>query len=301
MRDGMGQRPVGLIGLGLLGKAIAGRLLRGGYAVAGCDPNPDARAAAAEMGVAVAAGHGAVAASCGVILLSLPNSEIRRELLWGAGGLAAALSEGTLLLDTTTGRPEDTVSDWEKLGDRQVDLVDVCVLASSRQTEAGEAILLVGDAESRAAGYAPLLATFSKQQFYLGKPGDGSRMKLVANQVLGLNRLVLAEALGLAEKCGLDLEKTLEVLQSGPAASQVMVTKGSRMIAGDFAPDARLAQHAKDVGLILAMGEACRAELPVSKLHQEVLARLIDQGHGGDDNAAVAKAFRDYGRGAGGA
>jgi len=278
--------------MGLLGKAIAERLLASGHTVCGCDVDDSACAAAAALGVHVADDHHAVAASCGVIFLSLPTSEIRRELLWGAGDLAASLSEGALLLDTTTGRPEDTEADAARLAALQVDLVDVCVLASSRQTAAGEAVVLVGDSEARASGYAPLLAAFSRQQFCLGKPGDGCRMKLVANQVLGLNRLVLAEALGLAERCGLDPAKTLAILQSGPAASQVMFTKGPRMLAGDFAPEARLAQHAKDVGLILEMGEACGAPLPVSALHRDVLSRLIEAGHGGEDNSAVIRAFR---------
>lgn len=292
MHEESEQRPVGLIGLGLLGKAIVGRFLSAGMAVTGCDVAQSARDEAHALGVTVVEDHHAVAASCGVIVLSLPTSEIRQELLWGGGGLAKSLPEGALLLDTTTGRPEDTEADWARLNALQIDFVDVCVLASSALVARGEAVLLVGDAESRAGGYAPLLKTFGKQIFYLGKAGDGSRMKLVANQVLGLNRLVLAEALGLAERCGLDLEKTLDVLKSGPASSQVMFTKGGRMIAGDFTPEARLAQHAKDVGLILEMGEHCGAKLPVSTLHREVLNQLIDSGHGAEDNSAVVRAFK---------
>lgn len=292
MSDGMEQRPAGLIGLGLLGKAIAGRLLSAGFKVAGFDVAESAREEARAMGVEVVDDHHAVAAVCDVIFLSLPTSEIRRELLWGAGRLADSLNESALLLDTTTGRPEDTEADWARLNAMQVDFVDVCVLASSALVSRGEAVLLVGDAESRAGGYAPLLKTFGNKIFYLGKAGDGSRMKLVANQVLGLNRLVLAEALGLAERCGLDLEKTLDVLKSGPASSQVMFTKGARMIAGDFIPEARLAQHAKDVGLILEMGERSGAKLPLSALHRDVLTQLIDSGHGAEDNSAVVRAFK---------
>lgn len=292
MHSGNEQRPAGLIGLGLLGKAIAGRLLGAGIRVTGFDVSESAREEARKMGVVIADDHHAVATAGDVIFLSLPASEIRQELLWGSGQLAGSLNEGSLLLDTTTGRPEDTEADWARLNAMQVDFVDVCVLASSAQVSRGEAVLLVGDSESRAGGYAPLLEAFARQVFYLGKAGDGSRMKLVANQVLGLNRLVLAEALGLAERCGLDLGKTLEVLQSGPAASQVMFTKGARMIAGDFVPEARLAQHAKDVGLILEMGESCGARLPVSALHQQVLEQLIDAGLGGLDNSAVVTAFR---------
>lgn len=292
MADGGTRSPVGIVGLGLLGKALAGRLLAAGYPVCGCDVSEEACAAAAGLDVTVYPDHHALAAACDVILLSLPNSECRQALLWGDGGFAGSLSEGALLLDTTTGRPEDTESDAQRLAERQVDLVDVCVLASSQQVAARNAVLLVGDTESHAAGYAPLLATFAHATFYLGKAGDGCRMKLVANQVVGLHRMVLAEALCLAERSGLDPARTLEVLKSGLASSAVMETKGQKMLDREFTPVARLAQHAKDVDLILEMGRSCGAILPVSELHQALLSRLIADGHGGEDNAAVIRAFR---------
>jgi len=295
MADPESCRPVGIVGLGLLGKALAGRLLAGGHAVCGSDINAEARAAAAAIGVRVLDDHHAVAGACDVLFLSLPNSDIRQGLLWGEGRLAGSLSEGTLLLDTTTGRPEDAVADAQRLAPLQVDFVDVCVLASSQQVSERNATLLVGDSESRAAGYATLLDTFAHSVFYLGETGNGCRMKLVANQAVGLHRMVLAEALALAERCGLDPGKTLEVLRSGLASSAVMETKGQKMLDCDFTPVARLAQHAKDVDLILEMGKSCGAHLPLSELHHDVLARLIAQGHGEEDNSVVVQAFRGRG------
>lgn len=297
MSEGAIQQPVGVIGLGLLGQALAERLLEADFPVFGYDTSAEARSKATEAGVTVVADHHGVAVACDVVFLSLPTSEVRQELLWGKGRLAGSLSEGAMLLDTTTGRPEDTEADNLRLAALQVDLVDVCVLASSGQVAAGhgDVVLLVGDREDHAAGYAPLLAALARKIFYLGKAGDGNRMKLVANQVVGLHRMVLAEALGLAERCGLDPATTLAVLRSGLAASAVMDTKGQKMLDGDFAPVARLAQHAKDVDLILEMGKACGASLPVSELHHAVLSRLIDQGHGDQDNSVVVKAFRGSG------
>lgn len=294
MSDESAQRPVGLIGLGLLGQALAGRLLAAGYPVMGCDISTDACSRAAAAGVTVLDDHHAVADACDVILLSLPTSEVRQELLWGDGRLAGSLSEGALLLDTTTGRPEDTEADQQRLAALQVDLVDVCVLASSRQVATGHAdvVLLVGDREDHATAYAPLLHALAPTAFYLGKAGDGNRMKLVANQVVGLHRMVLAEALGLAERCGLDPATTLAVLRSGLAASAVMDTKGQKMLDSDYSPVARLAQHAKDVDLILEMGKACGASLPVSELHHAMLSHLIELGHGEKDNSVVIEAFR---------
>lgn len=116
-------------------------------------------------------------------------------------------------------------------------------------------------------------------------------MKLAVNLVLGLHRAVLAEGLAFAEACGLDPRQTLEILKSGPAASRVMDVKGEKMLTGDFALEARLSQHLKDVRLILDAGRAARSPLPLSTLHAELLQALVERGCGDLDNSAIRKAF----------
>src|SRR5205823_5192567 len=91
---------------------------------------------------------------------------------------------------------------------------------------------------------------------------------------------------------GLDLRFALDVFRSGPAYSRVMDTKGEKMIAGDFRPQARLSQHLKDIRLMLAEGERCVAALPFTILHKRILQKLEDAGFGGEDNSAVIRAFR---------
>src|SRR5262245_46949738 len=116
-------------------------------------------------------------------------------------------------------------------------------------------------------------------------------MKLVLNLALGLNRAVLAEALGFAMSQGLDGWRALEILKEGPAYSRAMDTKGEKMLRGDFQPEARLSQHLKDVGLILETGARCGARLPLSALHREILEAVERDGFGGEDNSAVMRAF----------
>lgn len=116
-------------------------------------------------------------------------------------------------------------------------------------------------------------------------------MKLVVNLVLGLNRAVLAEGLAFAKAQGLDPAFTLEVLRSGAAYSRAMDTKGDKMVREDFTPQARLAQHLKDVRLILAAGHECRAKLPLSGVHEQLLNALAAAGCGDLDNSAIIRAF----------
>jgi 3-hydroxyisobutyrate dehydrogenase-like beta-hydroxyacid dehydrogenase len=137
----------------------------------------------------------------------------------------------------------------------------------------------------------PLFRLFAKEWHHVGPAGSGARTKLVVNLVLGLNRAVLAEGLAFARRCGLDPAAVLNVLRSGGAYSRVMDTKGQRMLDGNFTPDARLAQHWKDVRLILAEARRAGATTPLSELHERLLAELVAQGNGELDNSSVIRAF----------
>lgn len=283
---------VGLIGLGLMGRAMAARLVPAGYRVFGYDLKPEARALAMPLRVEVQADAQAVAEKTRCIILSLMTSDDRRALLWGGQSMAAALRPGAVLIDTTTGRPEDTAADSDRLAGAQVRLVDVCLSGSSQVMEEGRSIALVGDAAPDAA-YDGVLKAISKVQYFFGAPGQGNRAKLVVNLVFGLNRLVLAEALGLAARAGFDLATVLEILKAGETYSVVMDTKGPKMISGKYEPVvARLAQHAKDVHLILDYARQVSALVPVTETHARIIDELVAQGFGNLDNAAIFKAYQ---------
>ncbi|MCP4644642.1 MAG: NAD(P)-dependent oxidoreductase [bacterium] len=289
---------IGLVGLGLVGKAVAGRLTAAGHDVIGCDTVESARDAARGMGVHVVDSPSRVMAECGTVLLSLPDSAAVTQVLWGPGGLAETVRPNVTVVDTTTTRPSETVEHGRRLGEKGVRFVDAALVGSSREIEAGEAVALVGDTEE-AADYAPLLRLFSKRVVFFGQCGQGHRAKLVVNLVLGLNRLVLAEGLSLAEASGLDARHVLDMLKGSAAYSRVMDVKGDRMLTGDFEPAARLAQHAKDVGLILELAGESGAAVPASELHASILQHAIDAGWGALDNSAVINVYREDGEGDG--
>ena len=283
---------IGIVGLGLVGRAIARRLLAAGYPVCGYDIDETACATARETGVDVLPDAQAVARQAKTILLSLLTSENRRELMWGKQAMADALQPGALILDAITGRPEDIEEDAQRLAKDGVKLVDVCLSGSSHVIGDGRALALVGDKEEN-ADYANLLEVFSKAQYYFGAPGQGNRVKLIVNLVFGLNRLVLAEALGLAEHAGFRLGDILEVLRAGETYSTVMDTKGPKMVSGIYEPPiARLAQHAKDVHLILEFAREVGATTPMSEAHANLIDALVRDGWGDFDNAAIFEAYR---------
>jgi 2-hydroxy-3-oxopropionate reductase len=282
---------VGVIGLGLMGRAIAARLIQAAFAVIGYDLEEKARTDAASLGVNVQVDARSVAIKARVIILSLFSSDNRRALLWGAQSLADALEPGTVILDTTTGRPEDIEEDSRRLATAGIKLVDVCLSGSSQVMAEGRAIALVGDRKEN-ADYRDVIEALSKAQYYFQTPGQGNRVKLIVNLVFGLNRLVLAEALGLAERAGFDLNTILDILKSGETYSVAMDTKGPKMIAGVYEPAvARLGQHAKDVHLILDYARQLGAGVPVTETHAQVIDELVREGFGDLDNAAIFKAY----------
>jgi len=283
---------IGLVGMGLVGKALIQRLQAAGYGVVGYDVDAQAQQAAAAAGVTVTDTAAQVARHAAVILLSLPDSDVVNEVLWGTDGIAASLQPAATILDTTTGRPQDARDNARKLADRGVRFVDVTLSGSSDMIARGQATALVGDAEQRAC-YRPVIEAFAARLFFLGQPGAGCLAKLVVNLVMGLNRVALAEGLALAHKAGLDPAHTLQVLKESAAYSRVMDIKGQRMIEGDFQPAGRLAQHAKDVRLIIELAEEVGASVPLSQAHARILARAIQAGCGDLDNSAVIKVYQE--------
>jgi 3-hydroxyisobutyrate dehydrogenase-like beta-hydroxyacid dehydrogenase len=284
----MNREQLGVVGLGLLGTALAERFLRAGHAVVGFDVDPARGRTLAELGGNLAASAREVARNCERLVLSLPDSVVVERVL---EEMTTDLRAGHFIVDVTTGDPERTAALGAALALRGVRYLDATVAGSSEQARLGEVLVLVGGERADSEACADLFACYAKQWFHLGPWGGGARMKLVVNLVLGLQRAVLAEGLAFARAFGLDLDETLRVLQAGPTAARVMDVKGRKMIDRDFRPQARLSQHLKDVRLILAAAQRLGVKVPLSALHQELLDGLEKAGHGAEDNSAIVRVY----------
>jgi 3-hydroxyisobutyrate dehydrogenase-like beta-hydroxyacid dehydrogenase len=284
----MHNPPIGLIGVGLLGSALAERILAAGMALVGHDRDPAAGERLQQLGGEAAETAGRVASRCQTLVLCLPDSHVVRSVIESLGD---SLTAGALVIDATTGDPDETAALAQRLAGRRVGYVDATIAGSSDQTRRGEAVILSGGEAGDIARARPVLSAWSSKQFHVGPPGGGARMKLVVNLVLGLNRAVLAEGLSLARACGLDPAAALQVLKATPAYSAAMDTKGPKMISGDFTPVARLAQHLKDVRLIRDLARRVGASTPLSDVHQELLMRGVELGLGDADNSAIIRVF----------
>ena len=269
-----------------MGSALADRLVGAGQRVIGWDIEDERRGALRERGGEVAHDAEEVFSGCSRVLLSLPSHREVGDVVRAAG---TTLSRGLTIIDTTTGDPASTEALARTMDEQGIVYLDATISGSSAQVRAGTATLMVGgDAESFAA-CSDIFALIGSQVFHTGSTGTGAKMKLVTNLVLGLNRAALAEGLAFAESIGLDPTLSLAVMRGSLAYSRIMDTKGERMVRGDFAPDARLSQHLKDVHLIVDTGRDAGLPMPLSAAHRAVLEEAEAAGYGELDNSAIIK------------
>lgn len=281
----MDTRNVGVIGLGLMGTALTERLLDAGYTVWVYNRTRQKAAPLEARGARWADNPLTV---CDRVVISLYTTDTVEEVL---GRLSDGLRSGQILIDTTTGEPEQMAALAARLAARGVQYLDAPISGSSEQTRRGEAIAIVGGPVEAFEACRDLFDCCVQKAIYAGPSGSGAKMKLVSNLVLGLNRAALAEGLVFARSIGIDPEAALEVLMNSMAYSRIMETKGPKMVKGDFRTEARLSQHLKDIRLILAAAASAGQELPLTEAHCRLLEAAEAAGFGDADNSAIIRAY----------
>ncbi len=288
---------IGLIGIGLVGTALAENLLAAGFDVVGFARSAGSRETLVRCGGRAMASAAAVGEAAERVILSLPDSSAVEAVVLGPDGLLAGASRVRLILDTTTGDPERTEALAARLSARGIRALDAPLSGSSQQIRERQGVFLVGGDHGVYEGCLDLIRVLAERHYYLGGPGAGARAKLASNLILGLNRLALAEGLVFAERLGLDLEAFLALLKATPAYSCAVDVKGQKMLRGDFTPQSKISQHHKDLRIILEYANRLGQELPLARVHQEILARGMAAGDGDLDTSAVIRQLRALTRG----
>ena len=278
--------PVAVVGLGLMGQAVARRLLSIGIQVVGYDVDNQRCSELHTVGATITNHLLDLPTFSQVLVLCLPDHRVVADVMTA---MASKLSAGCLIIDTSTGDPAVAASLGAECAARYIDYLDASISGSSAQVSKGEVVAMVGGTEDAYRRSLPVLNAFVKESLYVGSWGNGAKMKLVSNLVLGLNRAALAEGLAFASSLGLDLENALDVLRKSMAYSRIMDTKGEKMIRSDFSAQAKLSQHLKDVRLMI---EASKIELPLSLRHRELLEKAVAMGLGELDNSAIIRAIQ---------
>jgi 3-hydroxyisobutyrate dehydrogenase-like beta-hydroxyacid dehydrogenase len=278
---------IGLVGTGLFGTALADRLLKSGYELMVCNRTPQKAKPLLERG---AKWSDNPLQECDRVIFSVYTTQQVAQVL---EQMHLGIRPGQIIIDTSTSDPQQTSALGNRLAERGVEYLEAPFSGSSEQTRNHESTALVAGAQSAFNACSDLWNCLAAKTYFVGAWGNATKMKLVTNVVLGLNRAVLAEGLVFAETIGLSKEDALNVLLNSPAYSRTMDAKGPKMVRGDFTPEARLAQHIKDVRLILAEAERGGASLPLSAVHLDLLEHAEAAGLGDLDNSAIIRVIED--------
>ena len=282
---------IGIVGLGLLGHAIASRLIKAGHSVVGFDVLPDRVSALSAMGGKPASSAAAVAQSAEAICTLLPSLATAEAVILSDGGILAGARPGLAVIQMSTISPTLTERLAREVAARGLGFLDCPVSGTSSMVERGDGIFFVGGDRALFERWQPVLESVLARAVLVGRVGQAMVLKLVANLLVALNSAAAAEALTLARKAGLDLPLALDVLNASAAASSMLKVRGPMIVRGEFPAQMKLDLFMKDIHLMQEAATAVGAPLPFTDLAERLYAAAQAAGHGGEDLAVVVTAL----------
>jgi L-threonate 2-dehydrogenase len=283
--------PVGFVGVGLMGLAMALRLRDAGQPVQACDIDPRRTALAAAAGCTVGATPAAAAAGCTLLVIVVVDAAQTEAVLFGQGeipGAAAALPAGATVMLCPTIAPADVERLAARLAAAGLGCIDAPMSGGPARARDGSMSLMVACTAPLWAAHEPLLRHLAARLFHLGpRPGDGARTKLVNNLLAVVNLAGAAEAIALARRLGLDAAQTLAVIEQSSGQSWIGSERMARALAGDFAPRAHLTLLAKDSALALAMAAEAGVQPDLGAQAAAMFQAALAAGFGAQDDARL--------------
>ncbi len=261
---------LGFIGLGIMGKPMAGHLLAAGHKVCVYDRDADSVKQLVALGAFACLNSREVAEVSDLIIVMVPDTPDVEQVLFAEDGVSAGLKRGSVVVDMSSISPIATKEFARRLEEMGVDMLDAPV--SGGQVGAEKAILsiMVGGKQEVFDRVLPYFQLMGKNIVLIGDHGAGQTCK-VANQIaVAVTIAATAEALAFASKAGADPAKVREALMGGLASSRIMELHGERMIKRNFQPGFRVRLHQKDLNLALQSARSLHMSIPATALAQEM-------------------------------
>ena len=282
---------VGVVGLGIMGGAMAANLVQAGFRVIGYDVAVDATERLRANGGKPAASIAEVMREAPITIVSIATVKALEAVY---AEIAATLGDDRgahrIIIDTCTMPLAVKQQALERLAGTGAHLLD-CPLSGTGAQAAKKDLVVLGSGDAGAFDKArPVLEAVSRKQFYLGAFGKGSTMKFIANHLVNIHNVAAAEAFTLAAKAGLDLGVVYDTLQDSAATSRMFQMRGPLMVADHYQPPtARIDLHLKDLDIISGFAEQLRCPVPLFTQATQLYHAAKSQGLGGEDTASVMR------------
>jgi 2-hydroxy-3-oxopropionate reductase len=281
---------VGFIGLGIMGRPMAGHLQAAGHRLFLHDVGPVPQELVAAGGVVCKSGK-EVAEEADVVIVMVPDTPHVEAVLFGAGGVAEGVSKGKIVADMSSISPLATKEFAKKINARGADYLDAPVSGGEVGAKAASLTIMVGGPEKAFNAMKPLFEKMGKNITLVGGNGDGQTTK-VANQIIvALTIAAVGEALLFASKAGADPALVRQALMGGFASSRILEVHGERMVKRNFDPGFRIELHQKDLNLALEGARALGLSLPNTAMAQQLFNSCAANGGKAWDHSAMVRAL----------
>ncbi len=278
---------VGFIGLGLMGKPMAKRILVHGFSLNVYNRSRGPVDELAGLGAWAGSSPRDVAERSEIVITMLPDEPQVRQVVLGPDGVVEGLDKGGVLVDMSTISPFTVRELAAKLGEKGVEMLDAPVSGSTMAAEAGSLTIMVGGSREVYERVLPVLGTMGKTIVYMGGSGMGAFTKLCNQILVAVNLLATCEALMMASKAGLDLMKVIEVVGSGAAGSWQLTNLGPKMVARDFRPGFKVEHLKKDLRILRDVAERLGLPLFGANIVSELVKTCDGMGHGLDGTQSL--------------
>ena len=274
---------LGFVGLGIMGAPMARALLRAGHELSVWSHTKAKADQLAKEGATACASPAEVASRSECVFLCVGNTEMSREVILGAHGLASGKSGALTIVDCSTISPSESRKIGAELKQKGIDFLDAPCSGSKAGAEGATLTFMIGGDPTVFEHVKPYLEAMGKQLYYCGADGMGLQAKLSQNMLLGSLLQAFNESFVLAAKAGVDPELLLDIVNNSAARSGMVSAKAPAVLARNFEPNFSVKWLEKDMGLML---ESCAEQgvpAPVTALSRELLRTAILSGYGDDD------------------
>jgi 2-hydroxy-3-oxopropionate reductase len=287
------MQSIGFIGTGIMGKPMAGNLIKKGYEVMAYNTSPEPLADLEKEGAVICRSVAEVGEKTKTIITMLPNSPQSEEVIIGYKGIINSAKKGTIVIDMSSIDPMVSIKIGKELSSKGIEFLDAPVSGGEPKAIDGTLAIMVGGKKEIFNQVIPVFEVLGSSYNLVGGIGAGNFTKLSNQIIVAINIAAVSEALLLAKKAGLSPQKVFDAIRGGLAGSAVLDSKAPMMIEKNFKPGFKIKLHQKDMQNVINASSSLNIPLPLSAQLLETLKSLTASGNGELDHSAIIKYFEN--------
>lgn len=281
------MKKIGIVGLGMLGNAVALHLLDSGFEVTVFNRNKDKTIQAKEKGASVVDSPKEVAQKSELLIIVVKDADAVKQVSFGENGIINGNNDGIIVADMSTIDPSESKKISEKFQEFNIKKLDIPVMGGPNVAITGDLVMMVSGDKSSFEECKSVFEKIANKVFFLGEKGVAHSIKLAMNLQITMLALALSEGITLVKKADVDPKIFLEILNSTYFKTGMSENKAFKMIEGKYEPTFTLENLKKDISTMTNAAKSLGIELPMIKKAEEVYENAVKEGLGGIDYTGI--------------